>query len=132
VAAGEEDGLGLDRTFVVLRPHDARRAAAYRVAEARLRDVLGGLDAEIAHIGSTAIRGLVAKPILDRIGAMPGPWVPDPASTGSSTTTNGAREPLHPVDSASNTPGRSTGSCLSLYFSPRSLGVFGNDSRISR
>lgn len=58
------DGLGLRRGTLALLPHDPRWPAAY----ARLRDRLaaslpGGVA--IHHIGSTAVPGLAAKPILD-------------------------------------------------------------------
>ncbi len=51
---------------VVLAPHDPRWAEAARVEAERLPRVLpeGTLD-ETHHIGSTAIEGLIAKPILD-------------------------------------------------------------------
>jgi GrpB-like predicted nucleotidyltransferase (UPF0157 family) len=52
---------------VELQPHDHRWAAA---AEAEARRLLGasGVLCEVHHIGSTAIPGIAAKPIIDLLG----------------------------------------------------------------
>jgi GrpB-like predicted nucleotidyltransferase (UPF0157 family)/chloramphenicol 3-O-phosphotransferase len=46
-------------------PYDPAWPAAYRVEEARLRTALGDRILAIHHIGSTAVPGLDAKPIID-------------------------------------------------------------------
>lgn len=57
--------FGLARREVRLVPHDPRWAEAYRREAERVRHVLGAHALEIAHIGSTAVPGLPAKPLLD-------------------------------------------------------------------
>lgn len=57
--------FGLARHEVRLVPHDPRWAEAYRREAERLRQALGVHALEIAHIGSTAVPGLAAKPLLD-------------------------------------------------------------------
>jgi GrpB-like predicted nucleotidyltransferase (UPF0157 family) len=57
--------FGLGWREVRLVPHDPRWAQAYRREAARLQQALGAHALEIAHIGSTAVPGLVAKPLLD-------------------------------------------------------------------
>lgn len=48
-----------------IRPFDPRWAGEYASEAARLRMALAPLPAIIDHIGSTAVDGLVAKPIVD-------------------------------------------------------------------
>lgn len=50
---------------VDLVPHDARWAERATHEAARLREALGANLLEVHHIGSTAILGIVAKPIVD-------------------------------------------------------------------
>jgi GrpB-like predicted nucleotidyltransferase (UPF0157 family) len=50
---------------VVIVDHDARWFEAFDSAAADLRDVLLPWVVEIEHIGSTAVVGLAAKPIID-------------------------------------------------------------------
>jgi hypothetical protein len=50
---------------VVIVDHDARWFEAFDVAAAELRDALRRWVVEIEHIGSTAVVGLAAKPIID-------------------------------------------------------------------
>jgi GrpB-like predicted nucleotidyltransferase (UPF0157 family) len=69
--SGDTYGLGLARSETALRPHDLRWADAYRTTETRLRGVVGHLLVAIEHVGSTAVPGLVAKPILDVALAFP-------------------------------------------------------------
>lgn len=52
---------------VELLPHDPTWAVAARNESARLADALGELLVTVHHIGSTAIPGIRAKPILDLI-----------------------------------------------------------------
>lgn len=52
-------------TLVELVPHDPNWARQFSAAEATLRAILGQRVIAIDHIGSTAIPGLAAKPIID-------------------------------------------------------------------
>ena len=57
--------LGLKRGTVTLRPHEEEweRTAAETVE--LLRGIFGSLAADVQHVGSTSVRGIRAKPILD-------------------------------------------------------------------
>ena len=57
--------LGLKRGIVKLLPHDAEweRIAEETIAE--LRDILGSAAVDIQHVGSTSIKTIAAKPIID-------------------------------------------------------------------
>lgn len=50
---------------VCVAPPDPAWPSAFQAEAARLRDACGDLDAELHHIGSTAIRGIHAKPVID-------------------------------------------------------------------
>ena len=50
---------------VELLPYDPEWLARFEAEKARLQSVLGALAVEIQHIGSTAIPGLPAKPVID-------------------------------------------------------------------
>jgi GrpB-like predicted nucleotidyltransferase (UPF0157 family) len=63
--------LGLSRNEVRLVKHDPRWAQLYQLAAADLRHCLGERIRGIEHIGSTAIPGIYAKPILDLMAAVP-------------------------------------------------------------
>lgn len=56
-------------TFERLEPHDPRWADLFEQEAERLSSV--GALTELHHIGSTAVPGLLAKPIIDIIGATP-------------------------------------------------------------
>lgn len=56
---------GLKRGTVSLSPHDAEWAAQAEKAIGVLESVFGGSAVDIQHIGSTAIKGIQAKPIID-------------------------------------------------------------------
>ena len=58
-------GIGLERGAVRLEPHHAAWAERYQEERARLAAALGPRVLDIQHVGSTAIPGLLAKPILD-------------------------------------------------------------------
>lgn len=62
-----EIGLGLDKSKVVVVEHNTRWAERFDMLSAQIAEVLEplGADARIAHVGSTAVPGLPAKPILD-------------------------------------------------------------------
>jgi GrpB-like predicted nucleotidyltransferase (UPF0157 family) len=56
----------LAKEQILLVPHDAQWATRYSAVEAELKSVLPRmLMQRIAHIGSTAVPGLSAKPIVD-------------------------------------------------------------------
>lgn len=63
--ADDLEAFGLARREVRLAPHDPRWAEGYRREAERLRQALGAHALELAHIGSTAVPGLPAKPLLD-------------------------------------------------------------------
>ena len=65
--------LGLTYGEVRLVPSDPGWPAAFDRLAAELRPTLGRLAFAVEHVGSTAVPGLVAKPILDvAIGLAPG------------------------------------------------------------
>lgn len=59
------EGLGLTHGSVRVVDYDPRWEHAYRRLEAELRRKLGENLADVAHVGSTSVPGLAAKPILD-------------------------------------------------------------------
>lgn len=63
VAALAREGLGLERGRVALLPHDPRWVTAFLLLKKLFREKLPSLT--FHHVGSTSIRGIPAKPILD-------------------------------------------------------------------
>ena len=61
----EPASLGLRQATLALAPHDLAWAGAFDAEAARIRAALPDVAFEIDHIGSTAVPGLPAKPILD-------------------------------------------------------------------
>ena len=57
--------LGLERGSVQLVAYTPEWAALFEAERARLHQVLGSDALDIQHIGSTAVPGLAAKPLLD-------------------------------------------------------------------
>lgn len=57
--------LGLPKGTVRLAPHDEEWHRLFAREEARLREALGGLAAAFEHVGSTAVCGISAKPVID-------------------------------------------------------------------
>ncbi|MCE7988264.1 MAG: GrpB family protein [Caldilinea sp. CFX5] len=57
--------LGLERGIVALQPYAEEWAALFQAEAARLQAVIGSYVLDIQHVGSTAIPGIPAKPILD-------------------------------------------------------------------
>jgi GrpB-like predicted nucleotidyltransferase (UPF0157 family) len=57
--------LGLASKKVVVVPYDSRWPSLFREERDRLAEALSPLGARIEHIGSTAVPGLAAKPVLD-------------------------------------------------------------------
>jgi GrpB-like predicted nucleotidyltransferase (UPF0157 family) len=48
-----------------IRPHDPRWSTAFLAETEVLKAALGGVEIALHHIGSTAVRGVWAKPIID-------------------------------------------------------------------
>lgn len=63
--------IGLKRGTVQIVPHDARWAIEFSIERSRLIDALGDRALDIQHVGSTAVPGLAAKPIIDIAVAVP-------------------------------------------------------------
>ncbi len=57
--------IGLRRHTVRLVEHDSAWAALFEDEARRVRDAAGDLVVDVQHVGSTAVPGLPAKPILD-------------------------------------------------------------------
>ena len=57
--------LGLRRGTVALYPHETEWEAEAARTIAALKDILGGAAGDMQHVGSTAIRSIMAKPIVD-------------------------------------------------------------------
>lgn len=57
--------MGLERGTVELEPHQEVWTERYTTEVQRLHDIVGNRVVEFEHIGSTAIEGLPAKPIID-------------------------------------------------------------------
>lgn len=57
--------LGLKKGQVTLAHYDKSWPVIYRAERKLLKNTLGKLAISIAHVGSTAVPGLCAKPILD-------------------------------------------------------------------
>jgi GrpB-like predicted nucleotidyltransferase (UPF0157 family) len=57
--------LGLARGAVELVPYIPAWTTLFQAERARLQHTLGADALDIQHIGSTAVPGLAAKPILD-------------------------------------------------------------------
>jgi GrpB-like predicted nucleotidyltransferase (UPF0157 family) len=62
---GDPASLGLRQATLALAPHDPAWADAFDAEASRIRAALPDMSFEIDHIGSTAVPGLPAKPILD-------------------------------------------------------------------
>jgi GrpB-like predicted nucleotidyltransferase (UPF0157 family)/predicted kinase len=56
---------------VVISPYDPAWPTRYEAERARVAEALGDLATEIHHVGSTAVPGLAAKPIIDLLVAVP-------------------------------------------------------------
>jgi GrpB-like predicted nucleotidyltransferase (UPF0157 family) len=59
--------LGLESNVVRLSNHSSLWADLYLEEEKRIRAAIGHLIVDLQHIGSTAIPGIKAKPILDML-----------------------------------------------------------------
>ena len=63
--------IGLERGVVRLARYTPQWSELYEQEEQALREAIGQLVLDIQHVGSTAIPGIVAKPILDIAIAVP-------------------------------------------------------------
>ncbi len=50
---------------ITLEPHDPKWIKAYNTESRRLSNILSAVKHDIEHFGSTAVPGLLAKPIID-------------------------------------------------------------------
>lgn len=57
--------------MIVLVPYDSNWASDFTREAARLAVSLGDVPLELHHIGSTAVPGLVAKPVIDMLAVVP-------------------------------------------------------------
>ena len=57
--------LGLRRGTVAVEPHDRQWEVAAQQTISKLREILGDTAVDIQHIGSTSIKNICAKPIID-------------------------------------------------------------------
>ena len=60
-------GLGLRRGTVALEPHSTEWEIAAQQGIAKLKEILQSAAVDVQHIGSTAVRGICAKPIIDLV-----------------------------------------------------------------
>ena len=62
----EDEHRGFGRTYpIVIAAYDPGWPAKYEAEERRIREALGDLAVRVEHIGSTAVPGLAAKPVID-------------------------------------------------------------------
>jgi GrpB-like predicted nucleotidyltransferase (UPF0157 family) len=59
------EAIGLERGTVRIIPYDARWPDLFEHEAALIRGLLGANVCELVHIGSTAVPGLAAKPVID-------------------------------------------------------------------
>lgn len=59
------DGVAMDEGRIEIVAHDPQWATVFESLAARIRDGLGDRALSIAHVGSTSVPGLAAKPIVD-------------------------------------------------------------------
>lgn len=57
--------IGLKMGMVTLEPHQKEWETAGKIICAKIKDILGDDAADVQHIGSTSIRGIYAKPVID-------------------------------------------------------------------
>jgi GrpB-like predicted nucleotidyltransferase (UPF0157 family) len=62
--------IGLKRGTVQLRPYDPHWVVEFEKEKQKLLDVFGDKIIGIEHVGSTAVPGLPAKPLIDMIAAI--------------------------------------------------------------
>jgi GrpB-like predicted nucleotidyltransferase (UPF0157 family) len=97
--AGLDEALigGREKSEISIADYDSRWAARFELEHTRIRDALGDLALRIEHIGSTAVPGLAAKPIIDVLVTVENPE--DDAVIGAAMQSAGyalrVREPGH-------------------------------------
>jgi len=57
--------IGLQRGVVKIVRHRTEWAVLYRIEAEKLKNYIGALAVYIQHVGSTAVPGLISKPIID-------------------------------------------------------------------
>jgi GrpB-like predicted nucleotidyltransferase (UPF0157 family) len=62
--------IGLQKGIVKLVPHTELWHRQFAEEAARLREAVGGRVVAIEHVGSTAVCGIAAKPIIDIVAAV--------------------------------------------------------------
>ncbi|MCR4688270.1 MAG: GrpB family protein [Saccharofermentans sp.] len=67
MADSADSGLGLVRGMVTVVPHNDAWETEGRNTAAKLKEILGDTAVDVQHIGSTSIKGIYAKPILDLV-----------------------------------------------------------------
>lgn len=65
VVTEEESLLAAIHEDVALHPYEARWPQAFEAERDRLLSLFPGIFIDVQHIGSTAVPGLIAKPIID-------------------------------------------------------------------
>jgi GrpB-like predicted nucleotidyltransferase (UPF0157 family) len=60
-----ESTIGLKRGIVKIVPHRTGWAILYNTEAEKLKHCLGDIAIDIQHVGSTAVPGLISKPIID-------------------------------------------------------------------
>jgi GrpB-like predicted nucleotidyltransferase (UPF0157 family) len=60
--------VGLDRERVVLEPYDETWSTEFAPERDRLRSAVGDRIGRFEHVGSTAVAGMPAKPVVDVLG----------------------------------------------------------------
>jgi GrpB-like predicted nucleotidyltransferase (UPF0157 family) len=66
----EAYGIGMERKGVVLAPSNPRWPEACAIVAAKIKNALVPYQIELHHIGSTSIKGIAAKPIIDILGVV--------------------------------------------------------------
>ncbi|HEV8625987.1 MAG TPA: GrpB family protein, partial [Acidimicrobiia bacterium] len=56
---------GPEKRAIVIEPYRATWPATFEEHRRRIEDALGSVASSVDHIGSTAVPGLAAKPIID-------------------------------------------------------------------
>lgn len=56
---------GPEKRAIVIEPYSSAWPDIFEEHRRRINDVLGGVACRVDHIGSTAVKGLAAKPIID-------------------------------------------------------------------
>jgi GrpB-like predicted nucleotidyltransferase (UPF0157 family) len=88
---------GREQRPVVICEYDPAWPRRFEQERARVRSALGGVALRVEHIGSTAVPGLAAKPIVDVLATVPDP--DDEAAFGPALQSCGyqlrVREPGH-------------------------------------